>query len=95
MLDTTLETPKALEPPRVKGLPLLGCVLDMARDPAQFFLNCYRTYGPVCRMKVLGNEYVLLAGPEAAGFLGTREGKESLRSREFWEGLLKEYGLKG
>ncbi|MES0873826.1 cytochrome P450 [Sinimarinibacterium thermocellulolyticum] len=78
--------------PQVPGLPLLGNVLDMARDPARFFLQCYRKYGPVCRLKVLGQRYVLIAGVEAANFLGTREGKECLRSKEFWEGLVQEYG---
>ncbi|WP_028080396.1 cytochrome P450 [Solimonas soli] len=80
------------ETPKVPGLPLLGSVLGMARDPARFFLDCYRRYGPVCRLSMLGQDYVLIAGPEAANFLGTREGKESLRSREFWEGLINEYG---
>ncbi|SER06508.1 Cytochrome P450 [Solimonas aquatica] len=78
--------------PKVRGLPWLGSVLAMARDPAQFFVNCYRQYGPVCRLNVLGNPYVLIAGVEAANFLGTREGKECLRSKEFWEGLVAEYG---
>ena len=80
------------ETPRVPGLPLLGSVLGMAKDPARFFLDCYRKYGAVCRLSVLGQPYVLIAGPEAANFLGTREGKESLRSKEFWEGLVAEYG---
>jgi cytochrome P450 len=80
------------ETPRVPGLPLLGCVLDMAKDPARFFVDCYRKYGPVARLNVLGERYVLISGVEAANFLGTREGKECLRSKEFWEGLVNEYG---
>jgi len=89
----TLTAPVALrETPVVPGLPYLGSVLGMAKDPAKFFLDCYRKYGPVCRLKVLGNSYVLISGVEAANFLGTREGKDSLRSKEFWAGLVKEYG---
>ena len=80
------------ETPNIPGLPLLGSVLGMAKDPAKFFLDCYRKYGPVSRLKVLGERYVLIAGVEAANFLGTREGKECLRSKEFWEGLVNEYG---
>lgn len=80
------------ETPRVPGLPLLGNVLGMARDPARFFLDCYRKYGPVCRLSMLGERYVLISGVEAATFLGTREGRECLRSKEFWEGLVNEYG---
>src|SRR3546814_2702794 len=37
-------------------------------------------------------KYVLIAGVEAATFMGTREGKDSLRSKQFWEGLVGEYG---
>ena len=80
------------EPPLVRGLPIIGSVLDMAKDPAAFFLNCYREYGPVYRVKILGNSYTVIAGVEAANFMGTREGKECLRSKEFWEGLVGEYG---
>jgi cytochrome P450 len=87
----TTEGP-AREPRRVKGLPLLGNALAMAKDPARFFVDCYRNYGPVFRVKLLGQEYTCIAGAEAANFMGTREGKDSLRSREFWEGLLSEYG---
>ncbi len=33
----------------------------------------------------------VIAGPNAAIFMNTREGKECLRSKEFWEGLVREY----
>jgi cytochrome P450 len=86
------ETSPALETPLVRGLPLIGSVLGMAKDPAQFFLRCYREYGPVFRVKILSKTYTVIAGVEAANFLGTREGKECLRSKEFWQGLVEEYG---
>jgi len=79
------------EIPLVDGAPLLGNVLEMARDPARFFYECYRKHGPVFRFKLLGRTCTVLAGPHAAHWMGTREGKECLRSREFWEGLTKEY----
>lgn len=78
--------------PQVKGLPLLGNVLDMARGPAKFFVDCYRKHGPVFRVRILGQNYTVIAGVEAANFMGSREGKDSLRSKEFWEGLVAEYG---
>lgn len=80
------------ETPHVPGWPIIGSLPAMAKDPAQFFVDCYRKYGPVCRLSVLGQRYVLIAGVEAANFLGTREGKECLRSKEFWQGLVEEYG---
>ncbi|MEQ1439410.1 cytochrome P450 [Fontimonas sp. SYSU GA230001] len=79
------------ETPRVPGLPFIGNLVGMAKDPAAYFVECYRKYGPVFRLEILGNKYVVIAGIEAANFLGTREGKECLRSKEFWEGLVGEY----
>jgi len=78
--------------PSVPGLPYFGSAFRMAKSPAEFFVHCYRTYGPVCRLRVLGQEYVLISGVEAANFMGTRAGKDCLRSKEFWEGLVREYG---
>lgn len=79
------------EIPMVRGLPLLGNVLDMARDPARFFVDCYAKYGPVYRFRMLGRTCTVLAGANAAHWMGTKEGKECLRSKEFWEGLIAEY----
>nr|WP_241696130.1 cytochrome P450 [Solimonas terrae] len=73
-------------------MPFVGSLFGMVKGPAQFFVDCYRQYGPVVRLSILGQKYVLIAGVEAATFMGTREGKECLRSKQFWEGLVGEYG---
>jgi cytochrome P450 len=78
--------------PHVRGLPLVGNALRMAKDPARFFVDCYREYGPVFRVQVLNRSYPVIAGAEAAEFMGTREGRECLRSKEFWQGMVDEYG---
>lgn len=93
-MSAVIDAPVAKQPPLVRGLPLLGNTLQMAKDPTRFFVDCYREYGPVSRVKILGKEYVLISGIEAATFMGTREGKDCLRSKEFWEGLVNEYGAK-
>jgi cytochrome P450 len=82
------------EPALVRGLPVVGNALQMAKDPGRFFYECYRKYGPVFRLKVMNNVYTVLAGAEAANFMGTREGRDSLRSKEFWQGLVDEWGAK-
>ena len=41
---------------------------------------------------MFGHELTVIAGAEAANFMGTREGKESLRSKEAWEPLVQEFG---
>lgn len=91
-MSAVLEFDQAQDPPKARGLPLLGNTLDMARGPAEFFVQLYRDYGPVSRISVLGNRYTVIAGPEAANFVGSREGKDCLRSKEFWQGLVEEYG---
>lgn len=80
------------EIPVASGIPFLGNTLEMAKDPAAFFVRCYRQYGPVFRVKVFGRESIVIAGPESALFMTTRQGRDALRSKEFWEGLVKEYG---
>ena len=89
---TTQERPAAAAPPPVPGLPLIGNSLQMWRDPAAFFYRGYREHGPVYRVRVFGREQTVLAGPEAAEFLGSAEGRDCLRSKEFWSGLVHEYG---
>ena len=43
---------------------------------------------------MFNNTYTVLAGAEAANFMGTRQGRDSLRSKEFWQGLVDEWGAK-
>src|SRR3546814_5743772 len=64
----------------VLGLPLIGSTIEMAANPAKFFARCYRDYGSAFRVRVFGNDLTVIAGAEAATFMGTREGKE--RSEE-------------
>lgn len=78
--------------PSVPGLPVLGNTLEMAKDPAAFFFRAYRAYGPVFKIRVFGRDSIVIAGPEAATFMSTRDGRDSLRSKEFWHGLVAEYG---
>jgi cytochrome P450 len=90
----TVATDTLKEPAHVSGLPIVGNALQMAKDPGRFFYECYRKYGPVFRLKIMSNVYTVLAGTEAATFMGTREGRDSLRSKEFWQGLVDEWGAK-
>ena len=90
----TVATDALKEPVPVSGLPIVGNALQMAKDPGRFFYECYRKYGPVFRLKIMSNVYTVLAGTEAATFMGTREGRDSLRSKEFWQGLVDEWGAK-
>ena len=80
-------------PPLVKGIPLIGSTFKMMAGPAKFFYDSYRAYGPCFRVAVFGHQMTVIAGAEAANFMGTREGKECLRSREAWEPMCEEMGI--
>ncbi|WP_300010870.1 cytochrome P450 [Pseudonocardia sp.] len=78
--------------PVVRGLPVVGSVAALARDPAACFVRGYLEHGPVFRVRVLNQTLTVLAGPELARWMGSREGQACLRSREVWQGLVDEYG---
>jgi cytochrome P450 len=90
----TVESATLKTPQRVRGIPVIGSALAMAKDPAKFFVDCYRKYGPVFRIQIFNNTYTVIAGAEAANFMGTRQGRDSLRSKEFWQGLVDEWGAR-
>lgn len=89
-----MSTPTVADPPIpvVTGLPLVGSAADLARDPAAFFVRAYREHGPVFRARALNRTLTVLAGPELARWMGSREGQACLRSKEVWQGLVDEYG---
>ncbi|MER7008524.1 cytochrome P450 [Dactylosporangium sp. NPDC000555] len=78
--------------PVVRGIPVLGSALEMGKDPGAFLVRAYREHGPVFRMRLLNKTYTVIAGPDAANFMGSREGRDCLRSKEFWQGMVDEYG---
>lgn len=78
--------------PADPGLPLIGNTLEMARDPARFFLRMYRRHGPVYRVNVFGRKTIVIAGPEATAFVASREGRAVLSSRAFWRDFIDEFG---
>ena len=80
--------------PVVPGIPLLGNSIEMMKDPAAFFLRAYLKYGSAYRVNVFGRKTIVIAGREAALFMSTSKGRDSLRSREFWEDFRKFFGAK-
>lgn len=92
MTATTSDNTPAKEPPRIKEWPLVGSLPGMLEDPMQHFLHNYRKYGPVYKMSILGRQYKVICGKEAASFVSSRDGRDALTSKEFWDGLHQEYG---
>ena len=80
-------------PPFVRGLPFIGNAWEMGTDPGAFFVKCYREAGPIFRIRLFNKPYTVLAGPEANRFIA-REGDTHLRSKEFWQEFVEEFGAK-
>ena len=78
--------------PEVKGIPFVGSTMEMAKDPAAFFVRAYRDYGPVYQVNVFGRRQYCIAGVEAAKLMSTKKGREGLRSKEFWDDFVDHYG---
>ena len=55
-------------PPGRLGAPFLGETRAWIRDPYAFFEERTREFGPVFKTRILGKNFVCLAGPEAFGF---------------------------
>lgn len=49
-------------PPQAAGTPILGNALDMRGDVARFYVDLYRDYGPIVRIKLMQNEVVVMSG---------------------------------
>ncbi|MFN7973192.1 MAG: cytochrome P450 [Acidobacteriota bacterium] len=52
-------------PPGAMGLPVIGETLPFLRDPFGFIAERLRTHGPVFKTRILAQNVVFIAGPEA------------------------------
>ena len=87
------EVPKSTKKiPKAGGIPFVGNTLEMSKDPAAFFVRCYRDYGPVFQVNVFGRKQYVIAGTEAAKLMSTKLGREGLRSKEFWQDFVDHFG---
>lgn len=92
MTTETSDNIPAKEPPRIKEWPLVGSMPGMMDDPLQHFYRCFQEYGPVYKMSLLGRQYKVICGEYSAQFMSSREGRDALTSKEFWDGLHQEFG---
>ena len=73
------------------GPPILGHALAMMREPHRVMLAAYRRHGPVFRLRALGREILILAGPEA-NLLMARLGSDTLSTAEVYRDFATEQG---
>jgi cytochrome P450 len=77
--------------PVAPGLPLLGSLAPMLRDPIHFLVDAYRKEGPVFRLNVLNRKFVVIAGAEANQFM-IRNEREYLQNGPIFDGFGTELG---
>ena len=87
-----MSTESSTLPPLAPGLPLVGSVLALANDAQDFFYTQYRKLGKVFRVRALGNEFKVLAGPEINMLMGTQS--EAFTAWDTWEPVLENFGGK-
>ena len=83
-------TPKTQKPPLASGLPFIGSILPLMRNANQFFFDQYLRLGPHYRVRVLGQEFKVLGGPEANLLLMNNQ--TEISNWEVWEPVIKEFG---
>jgi cytochrome P450 len=77
-------------PPVADGLPLIGSLLPMLGDPADFMTAQYLKHGPVFRVKVLNRSFTVFAGPEAVEYMANED--ETLTGEPVWKPFVTQLG---
>lgn len=82
---TLIEAPR---PPKAPGMPILGNAHHFMGDPMPFFLDMYERLGPIFRIQMLNQKFVVMGGLEANRFLA-QEGETHFTS----ETLFGKFGV--
>jgi cytochrome P450 len=84
--DVTPSPPLAPRPwtelPCPRRLPMIGNLVGLMRDRRAYFLSQYRALGPIFRVRALGADLIVMAGPEANRFVS--KGNRYFRTHEMW-----------
>jgi retinoid hydroxylase len=69
------------------GLPYIGSTLDFARDINGLIVKCWKKYGDVFKLRVLGENVIGLAGADA-NKLVLQEEQDAFLSKEAWNFII-------
>lgn len=72
--------------PVAKGLPLIGSLFRILRNPLEGMLSMQRECGSVFSFKVFNQKILVMAGTDVNRFL-SEEGKDCIISSEYWKDL--------
>ena len=87
---TTLKTTLPQLPPLAPGLPIVGSLLALANDAQDFFYSQYVKLGNVFRVRALGHEFKVLAGPEINILLATQA--DNFSAWDIWAPVIQDFG---
>jgi len=79
-------------PPLAPGLPFVGSILALANDAQDFFYTQYRELGQVFRVRAMGQEFKVLAGPEINMLMATQA--EAFSAWDTWAPVVRDFGGK-
>ncbi len=86
----TMSTATIPQPPKIPGLPIIGCALStLTGDPRDFLMRQVRELGPIFRLQAFHINYVVMAGTDANQFINV-EGRDYFESNTFWSGMMHE-----
>ena len=86
------QTPADKPIPVVKGIPIFGSAFEARRNLVPFLAKQYQRMGPVFRVRLFNRNFIVLAGPASNRFL-QKQGRNYLRSYEFWKDFTHELGV--
>lgn len=78
--------------PTARGLPLIGNAISMLTNLRAFLTEQYQELGPVFRLRVPGDQFVVLGGPEANMFV-TRRGHHLMTTEALWREFCDKVGV--
>ena len=79
-------------PPGPPGLPLLGNLLGLARDPLAFYMDCAERYGDIVGMRLGGWPALLLNDPDDIESVLVKQHRSFVRNSFFWRHVTAVFG---
>jgi hypothetical protein len=75
---------QGLHPPGPKGLPMIGHLLDIRRDPLGFFSACCQQYGNIVSLRFGTWPALLLSGPSDLETVLVKAADRFKKNTFFW-----------
>jgi cytochrome P450 len=79
-------------PPGPPGLPFLGNLLGLARDPLAFYTDCAERYGDIVGMRLGGWPALLLNDPDDIESVLVKQHRSFVRNSFFWRHVTAVFG---